>query len=141
MALPFLDPLRTLACFADAVIPADDAEATPEETAAELLRFLSLYRSHRKWRIRAVIAALELAPLAAGRKPLRMMSRADRRAFVNAKLRTSEGLWGKLAMGRQLVLLAFYGLHRSDARVGFVRADARPSVRSRLARAPAPGMR
>jgi len=141
LALPFLDPLATLARFAGSVIPVDEHEATPEQTAAELLRFLSLYRSRRKWRIRALIAALEFAPLAAGRKPFGMMTEAERRAFVVARLGTDDGLWGKLAMGRQLVLLAFYGLHRSDARIGFVRAGARPTVRSRLARAPAPGVR
>lgn len=141
MALPLFDPRATLARFAEAVLFAGEGEASAGQTAEELLRFLSLYRSHRKWRIHAVIAALELAPLAAGRKPFGMMSAAERRAFVLSRLATDDGLWGKLAMGRQLVLLAFYGVGRSDARVGFVRAGERPSVRSRLRRAPGPGVR
>lgn len=131
----------TVARFADAVVPIDEPEAKPDEVAAELFRFLSLYESRRKWRVRWVILGLEIIPLLAGRKPLFLMQPAERRAFVNEKLRTSEGLWGKVAMGKQLVLLAFYGLGRSEKRLGYVRPGARASVRSRLARAPAPGVR
>ncbi|NJN14483.1 MAG: hypothetical protein HC813_02295 [Planctomycetes bacterium] len=131
----------TVARFADAVVPVERPEATPAEVAGELFRFLSLYRSRRKWRVRWVILGLEIIPLLAGRKPLFLMRPEERRSFVNEKLRTSEGLWGKVAMGKQLVLLAYYGLGRSEARLGYVRPDARPTVRSRLARAPAPGVR
>lgn len=126
--------------FAEAVIPVDEPEATPEEVAEELDRFLSLYDSRRKWRIRYVILGLELIPLLAGRLPLSLMSRRDRRRFVNEKLRSCHGLWGKVSMAKQLILLAYYGLQRSDRRMGFVPFEKRE--RSRLLElAPGPGRR
>ena len=117
--------LRTVARFADAVIPVDDPEVSPEEVARELDRFLCLYASRRKWRIKYVILGLELSPLVCGRLPLSLMARADRRAFVAEKLRSCRGLWGKVSMGKQLVLLAYYGRQASDRRMGFVPFEQR----------------
>jgi len=131
----------TVARFAEAVIPVDAPEATPEEVALALDRFLSLYRSRRKWRIKLVAWGLELVPLLALRPPLGLMSLATRRRFVNERLATCHGLWGKVAMGKQLVLLAYYGLRRSERRMGFVPAGRRERVRRALAVAPAAGMR
>ena len=131
----------TVARFAEAVIPVDHPEATPEEVALELDRFLGLYHSRRKWRIKYVILGLELIPLAARRKPLSLMSKKERRRFVTEKLRTCHGLWGKVAMGKQLVLLAYYGLRRSDDRMGFVPVAKRERAKRLLAHAPQAGVR
>ena len=131
----------TLARFTEAVIPVDDPEATPEEVALELDDFLSLFQSRRKWRIKYVIFGLELIPLLAGRPPLSLMSLEDRRRFVTSKLRTCHGLWGKVAMGKQLVLLAYYGLRRSEERMGFVPAPRRKRVQALMRAAPRPGVR
>ena len=135
-----LNRKRTIAAFAEAVIPVDAPEATPEEVARELERFLGLFQSRRKWRIHYVIFGLELMPLLAGRLPLSIMSLKDRRRFVNEKLRSCSGLWGKISMAKQLVLLAYYGLQRSGRRMGFVPFEKRE--RSRLLElAPQPGVR
>ncbi len=107
----------------------------------ELDRFLSLYHSRRKWRIKYVLLGLEFIPLAARRKPLSLMSKKERRKFVTEKLRTCHGLWGKVAMGKQLVLLAFYGLRRSDERMGFVPVAKRERAKRLLALAPQAGVR
>ena len=131
----------TVARFAEAVIPVDDPEVTPEEVALELDRFLSLYHSRRKWRIKYVIFGLEFIPLAAGRKPLSLMSVEQRRRFVTEKLRTCHGLWGKVAMGKQLVLLAFYGMRRSEDRMGFVPFAKRARAKELLRVAPQAGVR
>jgi hypothetical protein len=131
----------TVARFAEAVIPVDEPEASPEEIALELDRFLSVYHSRRKWRIKYVVLGLEFIPLLAGRPPLSLMSLADRRRFVTEKLRTCHGLWGKVAMGKQLVLLAYYGLQRSNERMGFVPFMERERAERLLAAAPQPGER
>ena len=131
----------TVARFAEAVIPVDEPEASPEEIALELDRFLSVYHSRRKWRIKYVVLGLEFIPLFAGRPPLSLMSLADRRKFVTEKLRTCHGLWGKVAMGKQLVLLAYYGLQRSDERMGFRPVMERERTQRLLAAAPRPGER
>ena len=131
----------TVARFAEAVIPVDDPEATPEEVALELDRFLGLYHSRRKWRIKYVIFGLEFIPLAAGRPPLSLMSIRERRRFVTEKLRTCHGLWGKVAMGKQLILLAYYGLRRSDRRMGFVPVGQREKIKRLLRVAPSAGVR
>ena len=131
----------TVARFAEAVIPIDEPEATPEEVALELDRFLSVYVSRRKWRIKYVIFGLEFIPVLAGRLPLSLMSIEDRRNFVTEKLRTCHGVWGKVAMGKQLILLAFYGLQRSDERMGFVPFPQRERAKRLLGLAPRPGER
>lgn len=131
----------TVARFAEAVVPVDDPEVTPEEVALELDRFLTLYHSRRKWRIKYVIFGLEFIPLAAGRKPLSLMSIEERRKFVTEKLRTCHGLWGKVAMGKQLILLAFYGLRKSEDRMGFVPVAKRERAKELLRLAPKPGVR
>jgi len=131
----------TVARFAEAVIPVDEPEASPEEVALALDRFLSLYHSHRKWRIKYVVFGLEFIPILAGRPPLSLMRLKERRRFVTQKLRTCHGLWGKVAMGKQLVLLAYYGLHKSDERLGFVPFAQRERAKRLLAVAPRPGLR
>jgi len=131
----------TVARFTEAVVPIDDAEVTPEEVALELDRFLSLYRSRRKWRVKYVIFGLEFMPIAAGWPPLSLMTLKTRRKFVNQKLRTCHGLWGKVAMGKQLILLAFYGLRKSDDRMGFTPFAQRPRAKRLLRFAPQAGMR
>jgi hypothetical protein len=118
-----------VARFADAVIPVEHPEVCPEEVARELDRFLGLYASRRKWRIKYVILGLEFVPLFAGRRPLSWMSREDRRAFVTEKLRTCHGLWGKVSMGKQLILLAYYGRQQSNRRMGFIPFEARERAR------------
>jgi len=131
----------TVARFAEAVIPVDDPEVSPEEVALALDRFLTLYHSRRKWRIKYVIFGLEFIPVAAGRPPLSLMRLRERRRFVTEKLRTCHGLWGKVAMGKQLVLLAYYGQQRSDARLGFVPFAQRARAMELLRRAPKAGVR
>jgi hypothetical protein len=131
----------TVARFAEAVVPVDDAEVTPEEVALELDRFLGLYHSRRKWRIKYVIFGLEFIPILAGRPPLGLMTKADRRRFVTEKLRTCHGLWGKVAMGKQLILLAFYGMRKSDERMGFTPVAQRARAKRLLQAAPKAGMR
>ncbi|MDH3591307.1 MAG: hypothetical protein OER88_05485 [Planctomycetota bacterium] len=130
-----------MARFAEAVIPVPEPEATPEEVALELDRFLSLYHSRRKWRIKYVIFGLELSPLLARRKPLSLMSRKERRRFVTERLRTCHGIWGKVSMGKQLILLAYYGLRRSDKRMGFQPVAKRERAKRLLALAPQAGYR
>jgi hypothetical protein len=131
----------TLARFAEAVVPVDEPEAAPEEVALALDRFLCEYHSRRKWRIKYIIFGLEFIPILAGRPPLSLMSVEERRRFVTEKLRTCHGLWGKVAMGKQLVLLAYYGLRKSEARMGFVPFDERERGKRLLERAPQPGVR
>jgi hypothetical protein len=111
------------------------------KVALALDRFLDLYRSRRKWRIKFVILGLDLAPLLAGGLPLRWMSREARRSFVHEKLRGGKGLWAKVAMGRQLILLAYYGARRSERRMGFVPFARRDTARRLLRLAPVPGAR
>lgn len=132
---------RTIARFAEAVIPVDEPEVDPAEVARTLDCYLSLYESRRKWRIKYVILGLELAPLMAGRPPLSWMSLERRRRFVTDRLRTCHGIWGKVSMGKQLVLLAYYGRRASDARMGFTPFEQRERSRRLLALAPEPGVR
>jgi hypothetical protein len=130
-----------VARFAEAVVPVENPEVTPLEVAHALDRFLASYHSRRKWRIKFVILGLELIPMVAGWPPMSLMSTEKRRAFVEAKLRGCRGLWGKVAMGKQLVLLAYYGLRRSEKRMGFVPFAHRERARRLLRAAPLAGRR
>ena len=67
---------RTLAAAADVLLEDVDFAAPHEDVARNVERFIGA--SRRAWRVRALLAFVELAPLAGGRPRFSRASRAER---------------------------------------------------------------
>lgn len=123
---PFM--AKTIARYAEAMIGEDPPPEGWIQVARRLDAYLDSYRSRRKWRLLLVAAGLEFVPVFAFRLPFSWMSLAGRRAFCMDKLRTSRGVWGKVAMGKQLIRLGYYCDERTYERMGFVKPKDRPKA-------------
>lgn len=124
----------TVERYAAAMIPADPPEVPWAEVARRVDRFLASGRSDRGWRVPTMVATLALAPLLGGLPPAPWARRDALSAFCRRRLATSRGAWGRLALVRQLVRMAYYGHPAAQRRMGFVPFEARgPMLSSRRA--------
>jgi hypothetical protein len=83
--------------------------------------------SRRIWRVKVLLAAVELHPLLHLRRPLSLQSSTARRRFVGRRLWASRGLAGVLAKVRQLVRMGYYAAPEARHDLGLV--PARRTVR------------
>lgn len=114
---PFM--AKTIAAYAEAMIPTDEPDLPWPQVARNLDGYLHSYRSRRKWRILLVAGGLEFVPILAFRLPFTWMSKSARRRFCLRYLTTSKGVWGKVAMGKQLIRLGYYSAREAHERMGF----------------------
>lgn len=90
--------------------------------------FLATHRSSpRAGRVPTMALALEVAPVSTGRLPASWLPPASLQRFVAAHLSTGTGIWGRLALVRQLIRMAYYDDPARQARIGYVPYERRAS--------------
>ena len=98
---------RAIAAHAEASLP----EPPPQgwlQVAHNVDRYLAKIDSPRHWRSKAVLVALEYAPLLRLYRPLSMLPLAKRRTFLERHLTTTKGLLAIPALARQLIRMGYY---------------------------------
>jgi hypothetical protein len=142
LALPRLKPGRVLADperetlirMAEVLLEGCPVGISMAQVADNFERFLVLGRSKRAWRCRLLLTLVEYAPMAAYGRPLRLLSKEDRRRFVADKLMKGGPLWSLCAKVRYFALLGAYGDQAGSAATGFIefpkrkRAVAQPEL-------------
>ncbi len=127
--------IRTLARYAEAMMGTGEPQEVWDRVALRIDRFLATHRtSPRAWRVPMMILALEIAPIFTGRLPASWISRRSLRCFVITRLSTATGVWGRLAITRQLIRMAYYDDPVLQARIGYLPLECR----SNPARGPRP---
>jgi choline dehydrogenase-like flavoprotein len=82
--LHFLAPIeyRSITACADVLVAGQPEQISAEEVAANVERYLSAIRAHRRWLYRVVLFGIELTPLLTLRAPLSVLEPGERRAFL-----------------------------------------------------------
>ncbi|HVY49415.1 MAG TPA: hypothetical protein VHB21_26165, partial [Minicystis sp.] len=117
--------LRTLRDIAEIVLEGSPVDIPFEEIAENLDRFLVKGRSKRAWRCRLLLTLVEYTPIAMFGRPLRMLTKAERRRFVVERVIEGKHLYGICAKVRYLAMFGAYGDRRAYAATGFVPAEKR----------------
>jgi hypothetical protein len=118
--------LRTLSRYAEAMTGTGESQEVWDRAALKIDAFLATHRSSpRAWRVPMMVLALEVAPIFTGRLPASWLPRASLRRFVAARLATTTGIWGRLALVRQLIRMAYYDDPALGDRIGYVPFERR----------------
>ncbi len=120
--------VRCLEACVEAMVRPDEGERA-ERAVRDMDRYLHLSFSSRTWRTKALILAVEHAPRLSFKPAFSAMSRDERRAFVDARLSTTKGIYGTLSLLRQLVRLGYYSSDEAAQSVGFVPLGERGAQR------------
>lgn len=116
---------RTLSRFAEATIPSGEPDTVWVEVALTVDAYLARFQSPRKWRSVWLWTAIEWIPLTYGRPPFSRMGLEQRRHFCDAHFRTTRGVLGALAAGRQLARMGYYSRPDVQRAIGFTPWEAR----------------
>src|SRR6185369_9346852 len=83
-------------------------------------RFLVAGRSRRAWRCRLLLTLVEYAPIAVYGRPVRNLTREERRRFVTEKLVKGGRFWSVCAKVRYFAYVGAYGSAEGVRSTGFV---------------------
>lgn len=119
----------TLVEVAEVILAGSPVEISPERVADNVEAFLIAGKSRRAWRVRALLALVDLYPLTAYKKRFRHMTRAERRRLMEERWRGGTYFWRTCGKVRNLVMLGAYGDARADAATGYVPVPLRPRFR------------
>lgn len=116
---------RTLAAFAEATIPSGDPPEVWTGVARDVDHYLAGFHSPRKWRSVWLWTAIEWIPLTHGRRRFSALELRERMRYCDERFRTTRGIHGALATGRQLARLGYYSRLDTQRSLGFVPWEAR----------------
>ena len=135
--LPRVDPgraladveWRTLARVAEAMFETIPERPSAEDIADNVERFLSIGRSKRAFRVRALLTLIEWLPLTTHHRTFSSLSVEQRRELIAKRFIAGEHLWGVCAKVRLLVVMGTFGDARSRAATGYIPVAERARFR------------
>lgn len=111
---------ETLRAMAEVLLDDCPVDVPLTEMVDRFEQFLVQGHSKRGWRCRMLLTLVEYAPIAAYGRPVRMMSIAQRRRYVNEKLMRGGFPWSTCAKVRYLAYAGAYSHGAANAATGFI---------------------
>jgi choline dehydrogenase-like flavoprotein len=134
--LVFLQPVeyRSVMACAEVLIAGADEQIPPADVAANVEKYLSKIRAHRRWLYRVVLFGIELTPLLTLRPPLSLLEPQARRAFLVAHFEDppawppflKHAVMIMIRICQQLSFAGYYSDPRSWPSIGYTPFSARP---------------
>jgi choline dehydrogenase-like flavoprotein len=134
--LVFLAPIeyRSVMACAEVLIAGAEEQVPPADVAANVERYLSKIRAHRRWLYRVVLFGIELTPLLTLRPPLSLLEPAARRAFMVEHFEKppawppflKHAVMVMIRICQQLSFAGYYSDPRSWPSIGYTPFSARP---------------
>jgi hypothetical protein len=124
---------RTLAAAAEVLLKDVDFPIAADDVIANVERFIG--GSRRAWRVRALLALVEAAPLASGQAPFSRLAPAARARVIRERFASNGRVWALCRRIRPLVLLGAYASPDARRRVGWIDVPDRPRFRLSVAEA------
>ena len=134
--LKFLQPIeyRSITACAEVLVAGRPEQLSAEDVAANVEKYLSKIRAHRRWLYRVVLFGIELTPLLTLRPPLSILEPGDRRDFL-VKHFESPPAWPPflkhaimimIRICQQLSFAGYYNDPRSWPSIGYTPFSERP---------------
>jgi hypothetical protein len=136
--LPGVEPGRALATaewlvltkVAEVLLEGGSSDASPEQVASNVERFLVEGRSRRAWRCRVLLHLIEWSPLPTHGRRFSELLPGERRRLVEERFVEGSHVYRLCAKVRYLVLMGAYGDERSAPATGYVPLAERARFRA-----------
>jgi hypothetical protein len=121
---------RTLVRVAEAMLDHLPERPTAEQVADNVERFLSIGRSRRAFRVRALLTLVEWLPVTTHRRSFSSLTVEQRCELMTRRFIAGEHLWGVCGKVRLLVVMGTFGDARTRASTGYIPVPERARFRS-----------